>query len=253
MSKVFQEEFLKGYKPGDPNAVLEKVVKREDRQPTKSDIAHGWIKGVAEGIGNVVKGIGELVENIQIKDTSVEGEKGGGLEGMPDWVSPTGNVRRSANDIMVDPKYVTIDKGKLNDVLKGRREEDVKPEWDVGGVHYVSEDREKTALYVLVLDCMNFCFWPSKNSAMQYNHVAIALKNIAENEVEGFRFTPGKLRDVDATFFDEEVDPLLPEGVNMPDKEERVGLLRELGSTLIYRHKGSALNMIRSASKSAER
>ena len=88
---------------------------------------------------------------------------------------------------------------------------------------------------------------------MQYNHVAIALKNIAENEVEGFRFTPGKLRDVDATFFDEEVDPLLPEGVNMPDKEERVGLLRELGSTLIYRHKGSALNMIRSASKSAER
>ena len=53
---------------------------------------------------------------------------------------------------------------------------------------------ERVALYIMVLDCINFCFWPdkdtgrnSKKNLLEYEHLAEALKRLAEQDdvVEG--------------------------------------------------------------------
>ena len=105
---------------------------------------------------------------------------------------------------------------------------------------------------------MNFCFWPSHNSSLQYHHLSTSLKTLAEasegedEEEESFRFHPKKLAEIEESFFTEELDPLLPPGVTMPSKKERVHLLRELGSSLLYRHGGKAMNMIEKSENSAD-
>lgn len=76
--------------------------------------------------------------------------------------------------------------------------------WDADGWHYTgcnysrpylskeeeSKQRfERIALYVMIMDCINFCFWPvdddddakgGKENLLEYEHLAIALKELAE-------------------------------------------------------------------------
>lgn len=51
-------------------------------------------------------------------------------------------------------------------------------EWDSPNWHYsvdVQTAGPLTAQYILVLDALNFCFWPVKN--LEYEHLAVGLKN----------------------------------------------------------------------------
>jgi hypothetical protein len=52
-------------------------------------------------------------------------------------------------------------------------------DWDASGMHYcadVSSQGPKTVQYILVLDALNFCFWPSPG--FEYDTLALALKQV---------------------------------------------------------------------------
>lgn len=83
--------------------------------------------------------------------------------------------------------------------------------WDADGWHYTASSyrrasslgaadvelmrMERVALYVLTLDAINFCFWPTgdttaeevmgKKNLLEYEHLAIALKTAAEADDDG--------------------------------------------------------------------
>ena len=70
-------------------------------------------------------------------------------------------------------------------------------DWDEYGWHYIGSDEggdgngdvnaviprsERVALYVLTLDALNFCFWPTSDRSVKipYEHLAVALKKVIE-------------------------------------------------------------------------
>jgi hypothetical protein len=60
-------------------------------------------------------------------------------------------------------------------------------EWDETGWHYCSDAGSlgpMTAQYILVLDALNFCFWPVEG--FEYDSLAISLKLVLEKDPTAF-------------------------------------------------------------------
>jgi len=197
-------------------------------------------------------------------------------------------------------------------------------EWDADGWHYTGTNykkgacsdhdddeeyyelmrMERVALYVLTLDAINFCFWPLSSettesdaskkikNGLEYEHLAIALRKIAEEDDEGindvngdgqkidsatvticaatsYALSPGNLSSLTPTKLHSMLQPHFPpssvvdmesdgEGTSttiryeLPNIEVRCQLLNELGNGLVEHHNGSALHMIAKAQKSAD-
>jgi len=195
-------------------------------------------------------------------------------------------------------------------------------EWDAEGWHYdgsgyrgcESSRTERVALYVLSLDAINFCFWPdveagdgdghrgavaaktattktTTRNSLEYEHLAIALRKVAEADDENddvengvdvdgdvavvrpgpsyalgpanlSTLTPSRLRSLLRPHFpsptttgEEEEDVAAAVGgryYDLPNVEVRCALLNELGGGLLDRHDGSALRMISKANGSAD-
>lgn len=229
--------------------------------------------------------------------------------------SPTTAVRNSCRRWMEgDYTTVTIDEDALNTfaceiahsimVSKStttRKKEEERSinvtEWDADGWHYSgtmylgteSMRMERVAMYVLALDAMNFCFWPVEelndddgitmtNNGLEYEHLAMALRNIAEVddevgpfEVDGmfeatgtsFALSPVNLSTMTPTKLCSLLQPHFPSPTapdsshevtvyNLPNVDVRCKLLNELGRGLLKHHDGSALRMISKANGSAE-
>lgn len=120
------------------------------------------------------------------------------------------------------------------------------PAWDAGDWHYCADANtggELTAQYVLVLDALNWCFWPSKTD-MEYDTLAMSLKRVLEEDSTAFSaekltaMTPELL----SSWF-------LPH--DMPNAYERAAKLREVGDVLSARFNGLAINLLREANGSA--
>lgn len=120
-----------------------------------------------------------------------------------------------------------------------------------------------TCQYVLLLDALNFCFWPLES--YQYVHLASSLKHIIETEPTAFdaenliRMTAEKLQAwLLCTFHPNQtadgtgaasaaVSP------KIPLLDERVRLIQEIGAGLLRHFDGQAINMILQARHSASR
>ena len=189
---------------------------------------------------------------------------------------------------------VRICKDKLNeladsivDKIQTQTKTQVFAPWDEGGCHYVgngialaekleqefsSYRAECVALYVLTLDALNFCFWPTPNGEkIPYEHLAVALKVLAERWEDGvlssstssfssgrsvweeFPFTAQNLATLTEAQFLEDLHSTNCFSVMLPGMSERCRLLNELGQGLLEHHNGSALDMIRKANRSASR
>ncbi|MBC7098566.1 hypothetical protein H5T52_05545 [Candidatus Bipolaricaulota bacterium] len=68
-------------------------------------------------------------------------------------------VRTSARWVTRQARYVRLDEGRLHS-LAHRLEEASLPSWE--GRYHFRGDEELTCRYLLVLDALNFCFWPGK-------------------------------------------------------------------------------------------
>lgn len=171
--------------------------------------------------------------------------------------------------------------------------------WDEEDWHYTGEnyDRsnvsredvqkqrfERVALYILVMDCINFCFWPvadgkHKKNLLEYEHLASALKILAEADDKGdssishegggtvtraedsYAFAPQNLIKLTNETFLEMMTPLLPKvpenedesTYTIPNVNERVRLLVEMGQSLLFSHDGSATQFIAKANRSSDK
>lgn len=169
--------------------------------------------------------------------------------------------------------------------------------WDEGSWHYNCENYtrpnsslsdvnrqkfERIALYIMTMDAINFCFWPTDDDCattknlLEYEHLAQALKKLAERDdvldqslnlqdssvaENSYFFAPHNLASLTVQSFLDSINPLLPETPSdtesgkvfcIPNVTERVRLLNELGIALQVWHFGSATKFIEKADKSAD-
>ena len=143
---------------------------------------------------------------------------------------------------------VSIDESKIASVAQALtdRTHGKLPLWDEGGWHYhddIAAGGALTAQYILVLDAMNFCFWPS-STHFEYATLASGLTAALRADPAVFccdrlrAMTPETLR----SFF-------LP--ADLPNAPERAAHLREIGEVLAADFGGSALSLIARAKGSA--
>lgn len=151
---------------------------------------------------------------------------------------------------------------------------------------------ERIALYIMVMDTINFCFWPCTDSddesestlknLLEYEHLASALKILAEKDdadtpttknptpnstptptqaEDSFILAPQNLVNLTTKSFLEMMKPLLPKVPNkessnkkymIPNATERVRLLNEMAQGLLTFHHGSATHFISQAHKSSD-
>lgn len=94
-----------------------------------------------------------------------------------------GCVRRSCELVANEASHVVIHDDKIEALITDRDGEfadhlrmliEKKNEWDVCGWHYnedVHTSGDLTAQYILIVDALNFCFWPCEG--LEYEHLAL--------------------------------------------------------------------------------
>jgi len=166
--------------------------------------------------------------------------------------SPTDQVKVTTARVVSKSKSVSIDNGKLKElafeiVSNGGRKvlNNGKVGWESCGWHYSVDSKSNgplTCQYVFVLDALNFCFWPVKGA--EYEHLAKGLKIALENnpnELNSSALMNATKENVKKWFLCDEV----------PQLEERVAKVRELGQVLEFYFDGLAANMVKAAKGSA--
>lgn len=115
-------------------------------------------------------------------------------------------------------------------------------------IHYVG-DPELTVQYLLCVDTLNFCFWPT-DGALEYDHLARGIKNSVLHDPHCI--------DADAlsTANEQTVRSLMrwtssTNGTPIPLITERARLLREVGAVLLENFGGKAINIVKNANNSA--
>ena len=120
-------------------------------------------------------------------------------------------------------------------------------------VHFIGKEEKDTIQYLLVLDAINFCFWPDHDAVteehpigLEYEHVAGGLKKSVERDgieilsAENLgKMTGEKLRE------------MLEWPRELPFEEVRAKRLREIGEGLARSFGGEAIELVKAAKKSA--
>ncbi len=128
------------------------------------------------------------------------------------------------------------------------------PPWD--NYHHFFDGGIDTVAYLLVLDSLNFCFWPSGNNAKWefeynskktsgYNAMAIALKRAIQSKNKIIH--PEYL----ATLSMDQLKETLGPCGNLQLMEQRVRALNDLGRLLIERYRGKPHLLVEAANNSA--
>ncbi|XP_020083423.1 UPF0553 protein-like isoform X1 [Ananas comosus] len=152
-------------------------------------------------------------------------------------------VRTTTAWVATRAAHVKVDSLEIEKVVDGIQGAIPKVEWNFEGIHYF-DNGPLTVQYLLVLDALNFCFWPDKD--LSYDHLALGLKDALENDKSALdadrlqNYTGPQLRE------------LLKWPRRLPIEEERVRLLHEVGLELERSFGGQAVNLVRSCGNSAE-
>lgn len=103
-------------------------------------------------------------------------------------------VRSTCEEVMRHAQHVTISDDAIQQMISDESKFPVdvtdalsKIQWDSCGWHFSSDASvggPLTAQYILVLDALNFCFWPCPG--LEYDHLAIGLKNALEQDLTAF-------------------------------------------------------------------
>ncbi len=166
-------------------------------------------------------------------------------------LSPVVQVRSSCQRVVDLAIHVKINEEAMNDYVDELIEINLDEfrngvEWDAYAWHY-SQDSSVggplTCQYVFVLDCLNFCFWPT--TGLEYDTLALSIKRALvedENALSGAALSSISEATLRSWF---------PEDLQMPNMEERLLRLRELGQVLVAEFDGLAINLVKLAKGSA--
>ncbi|VFQ58351.1 unnamed protein product [Cuscuta campestris] len=151
-------------------------------------------------------------------------------------------VRATAAWVASHSSHVTVDFAGIEKVTETMKNSIPNVEWDYEGIHY-RDNGPLTVQYLLVLDALNFCFWPDKD--LSYDHLASGLKTALENDPSAFdadrlqKYTGPELR------------KMLKWQKPLPLEDERIRLLHEVGLELERHFDGKASKLVESSGKSA--
>ncbi|KAL3675705.1 hypothetical protein R1sor_025653 [Riccia sorocarpa] len=151
-------------------------------------------------------------------------------------------VRTSCRWVADHASYVNIDAKSIDKVAEEMNGSMPAVEWDFERIHFC-DGGPLTAQYMLVLDALNFCFWPDEE--LHYEHLARGLRDALFADSKAFdaerlqKYTGPELRQ------------LLKWPRRLPLEDERARLLRELGFVLAKHFEGSAAKLVEKANKSA--
>lgn len=151
-------------------------------------------------------------------------------------------VRPSCNWVAAHASHVSINPAGIEKLVEHVGGELPPIKWDFEGIHYF-DNGPLTAQYMLVLDALNFCFWP--DDELQYDHLAAGLAEALKDDPTIFdthrlkNFTGSMLRG------------LLQWPRPLPLEDERVRLLHEVGTELERSFDGKAVNLVAAAKGSA--
>ncbi|KAK4367824.1 hypothetical protein RND71_011616 [Anisodus tanguticus] len=151
-------------------------------------------------------------------------------------------VRSTTAWVATHSSHVTVDFSGIEKVAETMKNSIPKVEWDFEGIHYF-DNGPLTVQYLLVLDTLNFCFWPDEE--MSYDHLASGLKVTLESDKFAF----------DADRLQKYTGPQLRKMLNwprpLPLEDERLRLLHEVGFELEKSFDGKASKLVESCDKSA--
>ena len=169
-------------------------------------------------------------------------------------------VRSSCSWVCARASHVALEELPLR-ALAGRLGEGlqraaVAPPWDEHGWHWCGDamgeggvQGPRTSHYVLVLNALNWCFWPSSaavegggGGGMEYENLARGLKAVMEANPAAF--------DADrlAATSPQDLAEWVP---GIPDPSERAARVREVGRVLLKKFEGSGLALIATCGGSA--
>eukprot|EP00606_Chrysophyceae_sp_TOSAG23-5_P000362 GSChrysophyteH2.ASY1.ANO1.1265.1 assembled CDS len=162
-------------------------------------------------------------------------------------------VRSSCGRVAESASHVSLDETAIETYADSIHSKDGKVvldgvDWDASGWHYdadVKSNGPLTCQYVFVMDALNFCFWPTPQ--LEYDTLALSLKAQLERDVTVF--DANKLAHITA----QELSSWFPSALPLPQIDERVVRLQELGQALLDSFDGLAANMVRAAGGSAIR
>lgn len=150
-------------------------------------------------------------------------------------------VCEASTDVKIDENNLK----KLASIILDQKEfENI--EWRKYPGHYFNpDDEEGTINYIFVLDCLNFCFWPSE-SGWEYEQIAGAIKKIIVDNskaLDASNLCKLSFEDFKKSFYDD---------MNFPLIKERYRLIQELGYNCVKYFDGKFTNIVKSAKNSAE-
>jgi hypothetical protein len=164
-------------------------------------------------------------------------------------------VLKTVQNVAEISRQVEIDKGALDRFCQRVIETQIQvPSWD-SRYHFRGEDRE-TVAYLLVLDSLNFCFWPESGKAKWeigyesetlsgYYALAASLKKGVATGI------PVIKADFLAHLSLGELKQILGGRGELQLLEERVRILNGLGRVLLRDYEGEASNLVAAAGNSA--
>lgn len=165
---------------------------------------------------------------------------------MPD------RIRQNAEKIAGESAFVHIDDARVSQLaekLVGLPE----PEWD-SDTHFF-DGTEKSLMYILVLDAVNFCFWPSQFTVeykgvrygddSRYKALAVILKRAFEEGVP--LWDPGYLNRLTL----EEFTEITRAEGSVPLLFRRLENVRDVGKTLLGKYGGDPANILLRAGRCA--
>ncbi|KAF3440836.1 hypothetical protein FNV43_RR19122 [Rhamnella rubrinervis] len=151
------------------------------------------------------------------------------------------DVRASSAWVAKHSSHIFVDSSGIEKVVE-TIDSIPRVNWDFEGIHYF-DNGPLTIQYLLVLEALNFCFWPDKD--LSYDHLASGLKAALLNDKSAF--------DVDR--LQKYTGPQLRELLNwprpLPLEDERIRLLHEVGFELERSFNGKASNIVEACGKSA--
>ncbi len=168
----------------------------------------------------------------------------------------TPGVLESTKIVIEQSELVTINKARIEELCRMWAQTPfITPPWDEN-VHWSAPDSIKLANYILVLDCLNFCFWPDPGQTRWqieykgqllggYQALAASLKRAIEEGLpltDAFWLAKATSQDLAHVFRGEGEIPLM---------DRRVQNVNEVGRVLLDKYQGQFANAIKSCEHSA--
>lgn len=164
-------------------------------------------------------------------------------------MNPLELVRSTCNFVAENMTHVSIDDAQIEKYassIASEKKDLSIVDWDEHDWHYCVDAPTRgplSAQYIFVLDCLNFCFWPSEG--LEYDTLALALTAVLKADATAF--SAEKLMAVT----EEQLVSWLPAQFPLPVVRERVHRVREVGQVLLQDFEGLAANVVKAANCSA--